>query len=568
MSASRLRQGVIIFGVVLLLTFLFVQSRVVDFTAHERFTRDLRRLQEVDTTLNQDILKVRDGLLTYYDTLVTASAELNRLYQNIRRSIPSFIGAQGQRDLTRLLDAYAEVLASKTRELERFKSDNAILKNSLQYFPLVATEVAEEAGAHLPEQGPVTELKNLLRDLLVYTLLVREDLTLHLQARIDSLSHNRDAFASAVERSRLNTVLAHAQTILTYAPRVNGLIAELLALPLAQRSAALHTAYNRHYERALRTADGYRLVLYLLSVALLSYIAYIIVRLRQATQALNTANEHLEERVRERTAALQKTTEQLDQRNRMLVEQQQRLRAELADAAAYVTSRLPLPLTGDVQTAWQYIPSEQLGGDAFGYHWLDEDHLAMYLLDVCGHGVRAALLSISIANVLRSQSLPGTNFYEPAAVLQALNHTFPMEQHYNMFFTIWYGIYDKKHRRIVYASGGHPPAVLLTGAAADTVQCKQLRTPGLALGCMPELTFQQAVCPLEADSILYIFSDGVYEIPKPNGTVLTFEEFVKILTRPIPPKHADIDHIVHTMQALGDSETFADDFSILQITFA
>ncbi|MBI3798562.1 MAG: SpoIIE family protein phosphatase [Deltaproteobacteria bacterium] len=85
---------------------------------------------------------------------------------------------------------------------------------------------------------------------------------------------------------------------------------------------------------------------------------------------------------------------------------------------------------------------------------------------------------------------------------------------------------------------------------------------------MSEITFQQAVCSLEVDSILYIFSDGVYEIPKPDGTVLTFAEFVKVLTRPIPPKHADIDHIVHTMQVLGDSETFADDFSILRVTFA
>src|SRR5215475_1186810 len=123
MSASRLRQGVIIFGVVLLLTFLFVQSRVVDFTAHERFTRDLRRLQEIETTLNQDILKVRDGLLTYYDTLVTGSAEANRLAQDIRTSIPAFIDAKGRRDIERFLDAYAAVLASKTRNLERFKSD-------------------------------------------------------------------------------------------------------------------------------------------------------------------------------------------------------------------------------------------------------------------------------------------------------------------------------------------------------------------------------------------------------------------------------------------------------------
>ena len=45
-----------------------------------------------------------------------------------------------------------------------------------------------------------------------------------------------------------------------------------------------------------------------------------------------------------------------------------------------------------MRTAWRFQPSTQLGGDAFGYHWLDEQRLAIYLLDVCGHGVTEAEL--------------------------------------------------------------------------------------------------------------------------------------------------------------------------------
>ena len=73
-----------------------------------------------------------------------------------------------------------------------------------------------------------------------------------------------------------------------------------------------------------------------------------------------------------------------------LVKTQKNLAAELAEAAEYVKSLFPAPLTGDVSADWRFIPSTQLGGDAFGYHWLDADHFAMYLLDVCGHGVGAA----------------------------------------------------------------------------------------------------------------------------------------------------------------------------------
>ena len=103
-----------------------------------------------------------------------------------------------------------------------------------------------------------------------------------------------------------------------------------------------------------------------------------------------------------------------------------------------------------------------MGGDAFGYHMLDEDHFAIYLTDVSGHGVGAALLSVSVMNVLRSQSLPNTDFKDPEQVLEALNIAFPGEENNDMFFTIWYGVYHLPTRTLTYASAGHPPAILFT----------------------------------------------------------------------------------------------------------
>jgi sigma-B regulation protein RsbU (phosphoserine phosphatase) len=106
---------------------------------------------------------------------------------------------------------------------------------------------------------------------------------------------------------------------------------------------------------------------------------------------------------------------------------QKHLAEELTKAAGYVRSLLPPPLTGKVETEWCFQPSDQLGGDAFGYHWIDEDHFAIYLLDVCGHGVGAALLSVSVLNALRAQTLPGVDSRQPEKVLAALNRAFWME---------------------------------------------------------------------------------------------------------------------------------------------
>ncbi len=138
------------------------------------------------------------------------------------------------------------------------------------------------------------------------------------------------------------------------------------------------------------------------------------------------------------------------------------LNKELADAADYVKFILPQPLTdGPLKADWRFVPSTTLGGDGLGYHWLDKDSFAIYLVDVCGHGVGAALHSVSVLNVLRSQNLQNTDFRRPDQVLAGLNAIFPMENHKEMFFTIWYGVYNCVSRVLTYASGGHPPALLI-----------------------------------------------------------------------------------------------------------
>src|SRR5262249_52853256 len=110
-----------------------------------------------------------------------------------------------------------------------------------------------------------------------------------------------------------------------------------------------------------------------------------------------------------------------------LRESQRELAEDVAQAERYVTSLLPERISSEaLVTEWKFIPSSKLGGDSFGYHWVDDDHFACYLLDVCGHGVKAALMSVSAMNVLRAQSLPGCDFRDASQVLSALNNAFLM----------------------------------------------------------------------------------------------------------------------------------------------
>ena len=250
---------------------------------------------------------------------------------------------------------------------------------------------------------------------------------------------------------------------------------------------------------------------------------------------------------------------------RALVESQKHLAAELNEAAEYVVSLLPPPITGEVTTEWCFIPSTQLGGDSFGYHWLDEDNLAIYLLDVCGHGVGAALLSISAMNVLRAQSLANTDFKDPAQVLMGLNEAFQMDRQNNMYFTIWYGVFNKKNRDIIFARGGHPPAVLVTGETQETSERIELKSPGLVVGTMSGVIYRSKRQPLGKFAEIYLFSDGVYEISNQQDRMWDYQEFLNSLTCELPEGKKRLDHIVAAAKKFRGSGSFEDDYSLLRI---
>src|SRR5262249_5285252 len=148
---------------------------------------------------------------------------------------------------------------------------------------------------------------------------------------------------------------------------------------------------------------------------------------------------------------------------RQLEESQRLLAREIAQAARYVQSLLPEPLTGPVQVEWKFVPSIQLGGDMFGYRWLDPDHLALYLLDVSGHGVGSSRLAVPAATSPSAPELPGGALREPGSVRARLNDVFQMERQDGKYFPIWYGVSRPSPRPLASSNAGPPPPLLFTG---------------------------------------------------------------------------------------------------------
>ncbi|MEL6940241.1 MAG: SpoIIE family protein phosphatase [Cyanobacteria bacterium J06598_1] len=272
----------------------------------------------------------------------------------------------------------------------------------------------------------------------------------------------------------------------------------------------------------------------------------------------------------------------LHQLTQALMAQTSRLESELAEAATYVSSLLPRDTPEDardcVSITSRFISSQELGGDCFDHYWLDPDYLVIYLLDVSGHGLGAALLSTSVLNVLRSQSLPGVNFYRPESVLKGLNEAFQMNDQNDKYFTIWYGVYNRTNNQLSYASAGHPPALLITpqpsrrSAESSNIHLEQLRTPGMPIGMMPDSTYQWQRCRVSRNSRLYIFSDGIYEICPANQatlnhqTLLGLDGFTNLLTTLETQKILTLDTLIDEVSAFGGNQ-FEDDLSLLEVDF-
>lgn len=247
-----------------------------------------------------------------------------------------------------------------------------------------------------------------------------------------------------------------------------------------------------------------------------------------------------------------------------LIDSQRTLEKELADAAEYVTNLLPDHVEGAVSTDWIFLPSTQLGGDCFDYLWIDDDNFVMYLLDVSGHGIGAALLSVSVMNILRTQSLGNVDFTKPDVVLTELNKNFKMENQHDMYFSIWYGVYNRKSGELTYSSAGSPPAILVSeeGKKMDVLKC-----PGVIVGIRDDAEFDLKKLKVPEKSKLYLFSDGIFEVHKREGELLNFSEFSHLLHQQSYSEKQDLEKIVTKVQGLTGTASFRDDVSLVEFCF-
>ena len=237
---------------------------------------------------------------------------------------------------------------------------------------------------------------------------------------------------------------------------------------------------------------------------------------------------------------------------------------DLAAAQAYVEALLPAPLTdGPIRTDWVYRPSARLGGDVFGYGPLSATQFAMFLVDVSGHGTGAAMHGVTVMNLLR-HGLPGVDMAAPGAVLDALNARFPMDHHADMYFTIWYGVFDHATRRLNYASAGHHPAYFVPPGRVDAIP---LRTKNPIIGATLGRSYAAAQVDLPPGAALYLFSDGVFEIVTRDGQEWGLADFLPLMLDASGTGVTESARLHASVCNASRSRELDDDFTLVVLRF-
>ena len=233
-------------------------------------------------------------------------------------------------------------------------------------------------------------------------------------------------------------------------------------------------------------------------------------------------------------------------------------------AADYVRSLIPRSEHRSLTFDWRYVPATDLGGDSLGFHGIDDHHIAAYIVDVTGHGLYSALLSVSIINVLRSGSLPNTDFKDPGAVLAALNERFQGHEQDHKLFTIWYGVFDIGSRELKSAGGGHPDGFWFEDGVEAPVL---LPSTGLMLGVMPGQRYPTLRQTLNGSGTIYLYSDGVYEIKCPDGSFWSLADLAQFLQTKRGAATPVMDRLLTHTRELRGSQRLDDDFTMLEVKY-
>jgi signal transduction histidine kinase len=281
--------GLIVAGLIIFLTFFLVQAMAPDAPQH-RPTNALQAVILHNAALQRDVLRARAGLLRTYDPLVQSMENLLGATADLA-VLREVATGDTRADIDRRIDEVTSAVSDQEALVEAFKSDNALLQNSLAYFNHLSDRLGQRTDLS-------AEIGALTAAMLRFVNAPLPDAAREVRASLDRLAQLPVEAASiepvpveatgveAALASDVRSLVSHGRLVLTTLPAVDALVARLQSAPTNGRARALQNVYFEASERAAARADLFLTLLYVAALALVAYVAYLFVRLRANAQRL------------------------------------------------------------------------------------------------------------------------------------------------------------------------------------------------------------------------------------------------------------------------------------------
>jgi len=285
-----------------------------------------------------------------------------------------------------------------------------------------------------------------------------------------------------------------------------------------------------------------------------------------------TDRKRAEEQIRRATGELSRSREELRTKNSLMEENLRTAREIQLTMLPQQYPNFPHGTTQDksiFQFVHRYEPAESVSGDFFSISPISDTEVGVFICDVTGHGVRAALVTAMI-RALAEELKPLAR--EPGSFLRKLNYdlcSILKNTGSPMLTTAFYAVADSETGKLRFANAGHPKPLLLRrsiGQIEPLANASGRSQP--ALGLFDDPPYQATEATLTPGDFLMLFTDGLYEVQGQNEELYSQERLMldvkNFLTH---PPGILFDELLEVIRGFALNNQFDDDVCLVGMDF-
>jgi signal transduction histidine kinase len=347
-------------GLITVLWALVQKTQSIDTSVLQQVNSQLRELKQVDATWNLDILRSKMGINKNYDQVTTP-------LQWLQQNQPALMAAVDQTEANAIKQAADELRAAineKISLVDRFKMQNALLKNSLRFLPTAVAQLRDQIVAvtlsdasiginntgqlSLPSSfsPSLTKLEatanEMLTELLKYNLAPDATLKARVESLINNLAEKPSSSYPEPIQAQVDMIVNHARTVLKQKESEDQVLTSIEQIPITERIDQLAAQFEHSFDTALKEKERWRIALIAYSASLLLLLAFAVFAVWRSYRSLDQANTFLEQRVEERTRDLSAALANLRESQLQLIQSEKM--ASLGQMVAGIAHEINTPL--------------------------------------------------------------------------------------------------------------------------------------------------------------------------------------------------------------------------------